>query len=164
RQLYPLGQTMFNDGDYEIYEWSQDNLKEVQNGLVRKADTLEELAEMIGCPVEELTSTVANWNKSCDAGVDELGRPPKSMVPMRQAPFYLAEVWPIVSNTQGGPVHDEKRRVVNAYGEPIPRLYTAGELGGIWGSLYLSGGNLTECFVSGRISGREAASEASRTD
>ena len=98
------------------------------------------------------------------SGVDELGRPPKSMVPMRQAPVYLAEVWPVVSNTQGGPVHDEKRRVVNAYGEPIPRLYTAGELGGIWGSLYLSGGNLTECFVSGRISGREAASEASRTD
>jgi predicted oxidoreductase len=68
----------------------------------------------------------------------------------------------VVSNTQGGPVHDEKRRVVNAYGEPIPRLYTAGELGGIWGSLYLSGGNLTECFVSGRIAGRTVAAEDSR--
>tara|TARA_B100000530_G_scaffold332323_1_gene278482 strand:- start:29 stop:1555 length:1527 start_codon:yes stop_codon:yes gene_type:complete len=162
RQLYPLGQTMFNDGDFENYEWSQDNLKEVQNGLIRKADSVEELAEMIGCPVNELGSTIENWNESCDAGADDFGRPPKSMVPVRQAPFYLAEIWPVVSNTQGGPVHDEKRRVVNAYGEPIPRLYTAGELGGIWGSLYLSGGNLTECFVSGRISGREAAAEVNR--
>jgi len=163
RQLYPLGQTMFNDGDYENYEWSQDNLKEVQNGLLRKADTIDELAEMIGCPVDELTATVYAWNENCDAGVDDIGRPPKSMVPLRTAPFYMAEVWPVVSNTQGGPVHDKKRRVVNAYGEPIPRLYTAGELGGIWGSLYLSGGNLTECFVSGRIAGRTAAAEESRS-
>jgi succinate dehydrogenase/fumarate reductase flavoprotein subunit len=164
RALYPLGQTMFNDGAYENYEWSQDNLKEVQNGLLRKADSIEELSEMIGCPVEELLATVETWNESCEKGVDELGRPPKSMVAVRKPPFYLAEIWPVVSNTQGGPVHDEKRRVVNAYGEPIPRLYTAGELGGIWGSLYLSGGNLTECFVSGRIAGRTVAAEDSRPE
>ena len=162
RALYPLGQTMFNDGDYENYEWSRDNLKEVQNGLIKKADSIEELAEMIGCPSDELTATVESWNAACDTGSDDMGRPPKSMVPLRTPPYYLAEVWPCVSNTQGGPVHDEKRRVVNAYGEPIPRLYTAGELGGIWGSLYLSGGNLTECFVSGRIAGRAAAGETER--
>ena len=162
RALYPLGQTMFNDSDYENYEWSRDNLKEVQNGLIQKADSIEELADMIGCPAEELVATVESWNVSCDTGADDMGRPPKSMVPLRKPPYYLAEVWPCVSNTQGGPVHDEKRRVVNAYGEPIPRLYTAGELGGIWGSLYLSGGNLTECFVSGRIAGRAAAGEAER--
>ena len=162
RALYPLGQTMFNDGAYENYEWSRDNLKEVQNGLLRKADSIEELAEMIGCPVDELSATVETWNESCEKGVDEFGRPPKSMVAVRKPPFYLAQIWPVVSNTQGGPVHDEKRRVVNAYGEPIPRLYTAGELGGIWGSLYLSGGNLTECFVSGRIAGRTVAAEDSR--
>ena len=153
---------MFNDSDYENYEWSRDNLKEVQNGLIQKADSIEELADMIGCPAEELVATVESWNVSCDTGADDMGRPPKSMVPLRKPPYYLAEVWPCVSNTQGGPVHDEKRRVVNAYGEPIPRLYTAGELGGIWGSLYLSGGNLTECFVSGRIAGRAAAGEAER--
>ena len=162
RTLYPLGQTMFNDGAYENYEWSHDNLKEVQNGIIKKADSIEELAEMIGCPVDKLTATVDAWNKSCDAGVDDMGRPAKSMVPLRKAPFYMAEVWPVVSNTQGGPVHDEKRQVINAYGEPIPHLYTAGELGGIWGSLYLSGGNLTECFVSGRIAGRGAATECLR--
>ena len=162
RALYPLGQTMFNDSDYENYEWSRNNLTEVQNGLIKKADSIEELADMIGCPSEELVATVESWNVSCDTGADDMGRPPKSMVPLRKPPYYLAEVWPCVSNTQGGPVHDEKRRVVNAYGEPIPRLYTAGELGGIWGSLYLSGGNLTECFVSGRIAGCAAAGEAKR--
>jgi predicted oxidoreductase len=63
----------------------------------------------------------------------------------------------VVSNTQGGPRHDSKQSIVNPYGEPIPRLYEAGELGSIWGYLYLVGGNLAECFISGRIAGREAA-------
>ena len=164
RGLYPLGKTMFNDGAYENYEWSADNLKEVQNGMLRKADTLDALAGMIECDAVELSRTIEAWNSACDAGVDGLGRPPNSMVAIKEPPYYLAEIWPVVSNTQGGPVHDTKRRVVNAYGEPIPRLYTAGELGGIWGSLYLSGGNLTECFVSGRIAGRGAAAEPSRTE
>ena len=62
RALYPLGQTMFNDSDYENYEWSRDNLKEVQNGLIQKADSIEELADMIGCPSEELVATVESWN------------------------------------------------------------------------------------------------------
>ena len=49
-----------------------------------------------------------------------LGARRKAWSPVRQAPFYLAEVWPVVSNTQGGPVHDEKRRVVNAYWRADP--------------------------------------------
>lgn len=157
RQLYPLGQTMFNDGAYATYEWSHDNLKEVQNGLLRRAETLDALAGVIGCPADVLAATVAGWNAACAAGSDPLGRPAKSMRPLAAPPFYAAEVWPVVSNTQGGPVHDRFRRALRPYGEPIPRLFTAGELGGIWGNLYLSGGNLTECFVSGRIAGRAAA-------
>ncbi len=158
RKLFAIGQTMFNDRDYDDYEWSADNLKEVQNGLLEKADTVEELAGKIGCPADELQATFEAWNAACDAGEDGVhGRPPKSMVPLRTPPYYVGRVWPSVSNTQGGPVHDTKRRVLNAFGEPISRLFTAGELGGIWGNLYLSGGNLTECFVSGRIAGRTAA-------
>ena len=64
RALYPLGQTMFNDSDYENYEWSRDNLKEVQNGLIKKADSIEELADMIGCSAEELVATVAPGRES----------------------------------------------------------------------------------------------------
>lgn len=63
----------------------------------------------------------------------------------------------MVSNTQGGPVHDAVQRVIDPYGEPIARLYEAGEVGSIWGHLYLSGANLSECFTGGRIAGREVA-------
>ena len=85
------------------------------------------------------------------------GRPPGSMVPIAKPPFYGAKVWPVVSNTQGGPVHDAEQRVLDAYGEPIPRLYAAGECGSVFGHLYMSGGNLAECFIGGRIAGRAAA-------
>ena len=63
----------------------------------------------------------------------------------------------MISNTQGGPRHDPLQRVLDPFGTPIPGLYVAGELGSVWGSLYLVGGNLAECFVTGRIAGREAA-------
>ncbi|MBE9552155.1 MAG: FAD-binding protein, partial [Proteobacteria bacterium] len=54
-------------------------------------------------------------------------------------------------------VHDTSQRVLNPFGEPIPGLYAAGELGSVFGHLYMSGGNLAECFIGGRIAGREAA-------
>ena len=47
--------------------------------------------------------------------------------------------------------------IIRLYGKPIPRLYAAGELGSSFGHLYLSGGNIAECFVTGRIAGRNAA-------
>jgi len=50
--------------------------------------------------------------------------------------------------------------IIRVYGKPIPRLYAAGELGSAFGHLYLSGGNIAECFVTGRIAGRNAAALA----
>ena len=79
------------------------------------------------------------------------------MMPIAVPPFYGAPVWATLSNTQGGPVHDAQQRIIDVYGEPIPRLYAAGELGSSFGHLYLSGGNIAECFVTGRIAGRNAA-------
>jgi succinate dehydrogenase/fumarate reductase flavoprotein subunit len=81
------------------------------------------------------------------------------MTPLRKAPFYVGQVWPMVINTQGGPVRDARQQVLNPFGEPIERLYAAGELGSVFGHLYLSSGNLAECLIGGRIAGRQAALE-----
>lgn len=159
RKRYPLGTTIFNDTEIEPYFWSDDNQKEIDNGILRKADTLDELAKLLDCDAATLKATIDKWNAACESGHDEdFSRSPKTMMPIKEPPFYTGTIWPVVSNTQGGPVHDERYRVVNPYGEPIPRLFEAGECGGIWGFLYCGGANLTECFVGGRIAGREAAS------
>ncbi|MBO43590.1 MAG: FAD-binding dehydrogenase [Rhodospirillaceae bacterium] len=158
RERYQFGATIYNDSTIDPYEWSKDNLKEVQNGILKKADTIKELAELIGCEFTTLENTINDYNASVDSGAeDPLGRPPKTRLKIKRPPFYLGEIWPVVSNTQGGPRHNEKYQICNAFNQPIPRLYAAGECGGIWGFLYLAGANLTECFVGGRVSGREAS-------
>ncbi|MES2183049.1 MAG: FAD-dependent oxidoreductase [Pseudomonadota bacterium] len=151
RQQYPLGVVDFNDRSVERYQWSTDNLKEVGNGILKKADSVAELAALLGAEEADLQKSLDEWNAACAAGVDrQHGRPGPSMTPVRQAPFYVGEMWPVVSNTQGGLGHDADQRVLNSFGEPIEGLYVAGEAGSLWGHLYLVGGNLAECFISGR--------------
>jgi predicted oxidoreductase len=56
-------------------------------------------------------------------------------------------------------VHNIRQQVLDAFGKVIPRLYAAGELGSFFNNLYELGGNLGECFSSGRIAGTNAAAE-----
>ena len=157
RRMYPLGKATSNDAGVR-YEWSDDNLREVENGILTRADTLEALAQKLGVDPATVTASVARWNEQCAKGEDgDFGRPPASMTPIVKPPFYGAPVWATLSNTQGGPVHDAQSRIIDAYGAPIPRLYAAGELGSAFGHLYLSGGNIAECFVTGRLAGAGVA-------
>ncbi len=81
------------------------------------------------------------------------------MEPIAAAPFYAVELSPSMLNTQGGPRRNEKGQIVRPDGTPIPRLYSAGELGSIYSYLYQGTGNLGECLAFGRVSGRHAAAE-----
>jgi len=80
-------------------------------------------------------------------------------MPIATPPFYAMEAWPIVSNTQGGLVHDALQRVSDPMGQSIPHLYAAGEISSIYGHLYLEAGNITEAFVGGRIAGQNVSRE-----
>lgn len=161
RGAYPIVSPTFNDRRFK-FEWSEATLRGLEAQIVRRADSIDELAQKMGIEKDVLSRTIADWNSICDAGADTVhGRPPSSMVRIATPPFYHAEVWPVCSNTHGGPVHDAEQRVLNAFGRPIGRLFAAGELGGVFGHLYISGGNLAECFVGGWIAGRNAAGLAS---
>jgi succinate dehydrogenase/fumarate reductase flavoprotein subunit len=157
RGAYPIVSPTFNDRRLK-FEWSEANLRELEARILRRANSVVELASLMGADEQVLSSTIAEWNDACERGRDTIhGRPPTSMVKIAEPPYYLAEVWPICSNTHGGPVHDAEQRVLDSFGEVIPRLYAAGELGGVFGHLYISGGNLAECFVGGWTAGRNAA-------
>jgi succinate dehydrogenase/fumarate reductase flavoprotein subunit len=159
RRRYRIGSPTRNDPDAH-YDWSQDNMQEIESGLVKKADSVAELAGIIDVDPDILQATLDRWNELCTTRKDvDFGRPPGTMMKIQRAPFYAGQVWPVVSNTQGGPEHDEKQRVINVEDQPIPRLYAAGELGSAWGHLYMSGGNLAECLVTGQIAGHEAAAQ-----
>jgi succinate dehydrogenase/fumarate reductase flavoprotein subunit len=156
RKLYPMGRSITNDR-HAHYAWSQDNLAEVDNGILQRADSLPALAVLLGIDPDALDATVARWNALCAAGADtDFGRRPETMVPIATPPFYAGRLWPVVINTQGGPVHDAQQRVLDPFGEPIEGLYAAGELGSVFGHVYMAGGNLAECIVGGRNAARSA--------
>ena len=157
RGAYPIVSPTFNDRRFK-FSWSEQTLRELESRILCKRNSLAELAAAMDVREEVLAATIAAWNAACDAGEDALyGRPPTSMLKITNPPYYCAEVWPVCSNTHGGPVHDAEQRILNVFGEPIPRLFAAGELGGVFGHLYMSGGNLAECFVGGWTAGRNAA-------
>ena len=139
-------------------EWSLDNLAEIKRGWIKKAATMEELASQLGLNSGTLGNTVEGWNKLCASGADdEFGRLPGTRVPIVQPPFYGVEISPIVYNTQGGPQHDVKQRVLDPFGNPIPGLYAVGDLGSLFGHVYLLGANISECIIGGKIAGNAAA-------
>ena len=67
--------------------------------------------------------------------------------PIQAAPFYAVELSPSMLNTQGGPRHNARAQIVRPDGSPIPRLYSAGELGSIYSYLYQGTGNIGECLA-----------------
>jgi succinate dehydrogenase/fumarate reductase flavoprotein subunit len=160
RKLGPIGIPIVNDERYDA-RWSEDNLAEVEKGWIKKGNALEDIAAQIDVNPKVLKATVERWNSLCAEGEDrDFRRPPKTMMPIAAPPFYVVEGWPIVNNTQGGPEHDSRQRVVDPMKQPIRRLYVAGEISSIYGHLYLEAGNITECFVAGKIAGQNAAREA----
>ncbi len=146
----------------DMYHWSQDNKAEIERGWIKQADTIPELAKKIGVDEAELQKTIDRWNSQCPRQRDtDFHRFPGSMVPINNPPYYFIECWPVVTNTQGGPQFNTKCQIIDPYGEPIPGLYKAGELGSFFGHLYTLGGNLSECVIEGRVAGENAAQEHS---
>ena len=157
RWTWPLCSPTFNDRGFS-FEYSEESLRALEDRIVTQADTLAQLASRMGVEENALAETIERWNAMCDGDRDDdFGRPSPSMTKIETPPFYCAEVWPVCSNTHGGPVHNTHQQVLNAFDEPIPRLYAAGELGGVFGHLYLGGGNMAECFVGGWTAARHAA-------
>ena len=146
----------------DMYYWSKYNMTEIEKGWIKRADSVPELARVFGIDASELKKSIERWNSQCPAQNDmDFHRVPGSMVPIKTPPFYIVDCWPVVTNTQGGPQFNTKCQVVDPFGEAIPSLYKAGELGSFFGHLYTLSGNLTECVVEGRTAGNNIISEPS---
>jgi hypothetical protein len=151
-------------GIIEKYKWSADNSEELTKGWIVQADTLRDLAVKIGKNPDAIENTVNTWNGYATAGKDpEYGRAASKLAPIQTPPYYAMELVPCFVNTQGGPRRNKHARILDVTGNPIPRLYSAGECGSIHSYLYQGAGNIGECMAFGRIAGRNAAAEAPRS-
>lgn len=143
-----------------LYDWSPDNAAEIARGWIGTGATPAEAGAAVGMPdPASLDRAVADYDAACAAGSDPLGRGPETLVPLAP-PYYCVPLYPGGSNTSGGPRRDAGARVLDPYGEVIPGLFAAGELGQPIGMLYpADGANLSEAFCFGRIAAETALEE-----
>ena len=140
------------------YAWSEDNEAEVGHGWIIGGTDWEDVAHRAGVSDPEAAArTIAAYNEVCDTKQDPLGRPADSLVALDQPPYCCMPLWPGGANTSGGPRRNEHAQVIDVFGDPIPGLYEAGELGEAIGALYPSNGaNISDALCFGRIAVRHA--------
>lgn len=138
--------------------WGDDVEKLVEDGIVFRADTIEELAEQIGVDPKVLRETHDTFNSYVAAGKDDdFGRTLFGK-PIDKAPFYASPRVPTVHHTMGGLEIDLETHVLDKNGERIPGLLAAGEVtGGIHGTNRLGGNALVDIHVFGKTAGEVAA-------
>ncbi len=151
---------------FGLVPWTKDNTDAINRGWILKGDTVEEVASKIKAHPENrklmveanLAKTVSRFNEFCAKGKDEdFDRRVQSMAPIDKSPYYALPLYAGGPNTKGGIASNGQRQVLNWKNEPIPRLFTAGEISSALKFVYQGGGNLTECIVMGRIAGKNAA-------
>ncbi|HOJ43542.1 MAG TPA: flavocytochrome c, partial [Syntrophorhabdaceae bacterium] len=138
--------------------------KGLENGAIKKFDTLEELAKHYNIPVEPFKEEISKWNsfveRKKDPDFDCMIFPDAK--PTVTPPFYAARLWPKVHHTMGGLFINKDAQIIGFDLKPIPGLYGAGEVtGGIHGAVRLGGIAMADCIVFGRIAGKNAAKEKS---
>lgn len=135
------------------------------------ADTIEELESLLQVPAGTLAKTVADYNAACPdnqesynwKALDGLssepeGQPVKSnwSRPLTHAPYFAYPQ--ICANvfTFGGVKTDNEARVITSDGHPIPGLYGAGEMTGLYYEAYAGSTSVMRSITFGRIAGKKA--------
>jgi len=127
---------------------------------VISAETPEELAQKLKIPLSGLEDTLRHIQDCHTASsVDPFGRD-FTTHPVLNAPYKAIRVTGALFHTQGGLDVDERARVLDQNGIPLPNLLAAGGAArGVSGpdvSGYLSGNGLLTAVALGRIAGRQA--------
>ena len=130
----------------------------IKGGYLYRADTLDELAELIEIPAENLKKSVEIYNEAVVSGVDEQMGRALLEVTIEEGPFFAAKRVPSAHHTMGGVKIDENAQVFDESGSVIPGLFAAGEItGGIHGGNRVGGNAVDDTVVFGRIAGKNAA-------
>lgn len=142
--------------------WTEPNVDEmVKTGKVKRANTIEELARLLGIEPAGLGATVQRYNGYVAQGEDpEYFKDGKFLKEVSCPPFYGAELrLGILCLTSKGLRINARAQVLDKGGAAIPGLFAAGECtGGVLGDVYMGSGNsYANCVVFGRTAGQFAA-------
>ncbi len=134
-----------------------------------EAGTLPELAKLLGLDPDRLVRTVAEYNSAIGPGEFDPYRrdgkrtrglhPDKSnwAYPIEKPPYFAYPLTSAICFTYGGIRTDTDARVVTGNGVPLPGLYAAGEIVGLFYHEYPAGTSVLRSLTFGRIAGAHAA-------
>ena len=134
----------------------------IESGHVIKADTIEELAEKLGLPVENLVKSVARYNELEAKGHDDdFGKVAYRLSRIDTPPYYgvRCSAWHLC--TLDGVLVNTNMQAIDKNHDPIPGLYMAGDAaGGTFSGVYpnlCTGLAAGKSLTFGRRAGRIAA-------
>ncbi len=126
----------------------------LNDGYLKRGNTLQDLAQHINVPADKLQATVARFNTFAEAGVDQDFQrgttdyqrangdanwtgPNPCLGALREGPFYAIALYPGDIGAATGLVCDTDARVLDKYQQPIPGLYACGnDMHSIMGGVY----------------------------
>jgi 3-oxosteroid 1-dehydrogenase len=170
RYKYPCGP--FLQGSVQP-DWSLP--KRLKQEYLKKADTIEGLAALLGLDAASLRATIAKFNESARAGKDpDFQRgdtvfdryygdatvtPNPCLAPIEKPPFYGIEAFPGELGTKGGLQTNASAQVLTENGSVIAGLYAIGNCSAsVMGRTYPGpGSTLGPATTFGYIAARHAA-------
>lgn len=136
-------------------DWHVEFQKALDDGRLKKADTLEELAEMLGLDASVVGETVDRWNTCCANGVDDdpdvmYHYPVEWLNPIKEGPFYGSVLGGQIGKTLCGVRVNENLQVLDTEGRAIPGLFAGfTTAGGIVGESNFGGGLVNTSILGG---------------
>ena len=126
------------------------------------ADSVEELAEKMGIPAENLKETVAQYNQFCDQNYDDdFGKDRNFMHALRGPRYYATRIGIGAYGSLGGIKTDYKLRAITDDYQVIPGLFGAGtDVCSLYNGtyyFYFPGSTMGFAVNSGRMAGEYAA-------
>ncbi len=151
----------------------------LKDGYLTEGKTLDELANKLGIPADNLKAAVAQMNKAASSGVDEAfhrgstvyqkangdplhSGPNPCLGAMGDGPYYAVPLYPADIGSSKGLMADTNAQLIRADGSAIDGLYACGnDLNSIMGGKYPGPGiTIGPGIVFGYIAARHAVKRA----
>lgn len=139
---------------------------DVTVGNTFKADTIEELADLIGVPADVMKASIDHYNELVAKGADDdFHKPAEFLYPVVKAPFYAAKVGVALLAVVGGLSVNTDLQVLNDSKQPIEGLYATGNASGdlyaIDYPINMAGNSNGRCVIWGYLLGKTMSKVAS---
>jgi 3-oxosteroid 1-dehydrogenase len=149
----------------------------LDSGVVKAANSWEEMAQQIGVPADDLRATATRFNELAHQGHDDdFNRgdsvydnyygdptlPNPNLYPLGKPPYYAFRIVLGDLGTSGGLLTDEYARVLRSDGTVVPRLYAVGNTSApVMGRSYAgAGATIGPAMTFGFVAAKHLASQA----